>query len=34
MREAIPWALGRRGTVTMKPVRWTGSVFAGIGRKR
>jgi len=34
MREAIPWALGRRDTVTMKPVRWTGSVFAGIGRKR
>jgi 2-polyprenyl-6-hydroxyphenyl methylase / 3-demethylubiquinone-9 3-methyltransferase len=34
MREAIPWALGRRDTVTMKPVRWTGSVFGGIGRKR
>jgi 2-polyprenyl-6-hydroxyphenyl methylase/3-demethylubiquinone-9 3-methyltransferase len=34
MREAIPWALGRRDLVTMKPVRWTGSVFAGIGRKR
>ena len=34
MREAIPWALGRRDGVTMKPVRWTGSVFAGIGRKR
>src|SRR5689334_19679067 len=34
MREAIPWALGRRPAVTMKTVRWTGSVFAGIGRKR
>ena len=34
MREAIPWALGRRDMVRMKPVRWTGSVFAGIGRKR
>ena len=34
MREAIPWALGRRETVTMKQVGWTGSVFAGIGRKR
>ena len=34
LREAIPWALGRRDAVTMKPVRWTGSVFAGIGRKR
>jgi 2-polyprenyl-6-hydroxyphenyl methylase/3-demethylubiquinone-9 3-methyltransferase len=34
MREAIPWAMGRRDMVTMKPVRWTGSVFAGIGRKR
>src|SRR3712207_1740370 len=34
MREAIPWALRRRDMVTMKPVRWTGSVFAGIGRKR
>ena len=34
MREAIPWALGRRDMVTMKAVPWTGSVFAGIGRKR
>jgi 2-polyprenyl-6-hydroxyphenyl methylase/3-demethylubiquinone-9 3-methyltransferase len=34
LREAIGWALGRREAVTMKPVRWTGSVFAGIGRKR
>jgi 2-polyprenyl-6-hydroxyphenyl methylase / 3-demethylubiquinone-9 3-methyltransferase len=34
MREAIPWALGRRESVTMKPTRWTGSVFAGYGRKR
>ena len=34
MREAIPWALGRRDMVRFKPVRWTGSVFAGIGRKR
>ena len=34
MREAIPWALGRRAAVTMKPIRWTGSVFAGYGRKR
>jgi 2-polyprenyl-6-hydroxyphenyl methylase / 3-demethylubiquinone-9 3-methyltransferase len=34
MREAIPWALGRRDMVRMKPVRWTGSVFAGYGVKR
>jgi 2-polyprenyl-6-hydroxyphenyl methylase/3-demethylubiquinone-9 3-methyltransferase len=34
MREAIAWKFGRRELVTMKPVRWTGSVFAGIGRKR
>lgn len=34
MREAIAWRLGRRDLVTMKPLRWTGGVFAGIGRKR
>ena len=34
MRQAIPWALGRRDMVRMKPVRWTGSVFAGYGVKR
>jgi 2-polyprenyl-6-hydroxyphenyl methylase/3-demethylubiquinone-9 3-methyltransferase len=34
MREAIAWKLGRRETVTMRPIRWTGSVFAGYGRKR
>jgi 2-polyprenyl-6-hydroxyphenyl methylase/3-demethylubiquinone-9 3-methyltransferase len=34
MREAIAWKFGRRDLVTMKPHRWTGSVFAGIGRKR
>ncbi len=34
MREAIPWALGRRDMVRMKPVRWTGSVFAAYGVKR
>jgi 2-polyprenyl-6-hydroxyphenyl methylase / 3-demethylubiquinone-9 3-methyltransferase len=34
MRQAIPWALGRRDLVRMKPVRWTGSVFAGYGIKR
>ena len=34
MREAIAWRFGRRDMVTMKPHRWTGSVFAGIGRKR
>ena len=33
MREAIAWTLGRRDLVTMKPIRWTGSVFAGHGRK-
>ena len=33
MREAIAWKLGRRDLVTMKPIRWTGSVFAGHGRK-
>jgi 2-polyprenyl-6-hydroxyphenyl methylase/3-demethylubiquinone-9 3-methyltransferase len=34
MRQAILWALGRRDMVRMKPVRWTGSVFAGYGTKR
>lgn len=34
MREAIAWKFGRREAVTMKPTRWTGSVFAGYGRKR
>ena len=34
MREAIAWKFGRRDMVTMKPHRWTGNVFAGIGRKR
>jgi 2-polyprenyl-6-hydroxyphenyl methylase/3-demethylubiquinone-9 3-methyltransferase len=34
MREAIGWKLGRRDLVTMKSHRWTGNVFAGIGRKR
>jgi 2-polyprenyl-6-hydroxyphenyl methylase/3-demethylubiquinone-9 3-methyltransferase len=34
MREAVAWKLGRRELVTMKEHRWTGSVFAGIGRKR
>ena len=34
MREAIAWKFGRRDMVTMKTHRWTGSVFAGIGRKR
>ena len=32
--EAVAWKLGRRDAVTMKPIRWTGSVFAGYGRKR
>jgi 2-polyprenyl-6-hydroxyphenyl methylase/3-demethylubiquinone-9 3-methyltransferase len=34
MREAIAWKFGRRDMVRMKPHRWTGNVFAGIGRKR
>jgi len=34
LRQAISWALGHREAVTMKSVRWTGSVFAGIGRRR
>jgi 2-polyprenyl-6-hydroxyphenyl methylase/3-demethylubiquinone-9 3-methyltransferase len=34
LREALAWALGRRDDVTMRRVGWTGSVFAGIGRKR
>jgi 2-polyprenyl-6-hydroxyphenyl methylase / 3-demethylubiquinone-9 3-methyltransferase len=34
MRQAIPWALGRRTSVTMKPIRSTAVVFAGYGRKR
>ncbi len=34
LREAIAWKFGRRDMVRMKPVRWTGSVFAGYGVKR
>ncbi len=34
IREAIAWRLGRREIVTMKPIRWTGAVFAGYGTKR
>ena len=34
VREALAWTFGRRQTVTMKPIRWTGSLFAGYGRKR
>lgn len=34
LREAIAWRLGWRELVTMKPVRWTGGVFAGIGYRR
>ena len=34
IREAIAWKLGRRPTVTMKPIRSTAVVFAGYGRKR
>jgi 2-polyprenyl-6-hydroxyphenyl methylase/3-demethylubiquinone-9 3-methyltransferase len=34
LREAIAWKLGRRTTVTMKPIRSTAVVFAGYGRKR
>jgi 2-polyprenyl-6-hydroxyphenyl methylase/3-demethylubiquinone-9 3-methyltransferase len=34
IREAIAWKMGRRRIVTMKPVRWTGSLFAGYGTKR
>ncbi len=34
VREAIAWRFGRRDMVRMKPVRWTGAVFAGYGVKR
>jgi 2-polyprenyl-6-hydroxyphenyl methylase / 3-demethylubiquinone-9 3-methyltransferase len=34
MREAVPWALGRRETVRMKSTRSTAVVFAGYGHKR
>jgi 2-polyprenyl-6-hydroxyphenyl methylase / 3-demethylubiquinone-9 3-methyltransferase len=34
LREAVAWRFGRRETVTMKPTRYTGVVFAGAGRKR
>jgi 2-polyprenyl-6-hydroxyphenyl methylase/3-demethylubiquinone-9 3-methyltransferase len=34
LREAVAWRFGRRALVTMKPIRWTGSVFAGYGTKR
>ena len=34
MRQAVAWALGRRGSVRMKPIRSTAVVFAGYGRKR
>ncbi len=32
IRDAVAWRLGRRETVTMKPTRYTGVVFAGAGR--
>ncbi|CCG05488.1 methyltransferase domain-containing protein [Blastococcus saxobsidens] len=34
MRQAVAWALGRRESVRMKPIRSTAVVFAGYGRKR
>ena len=34
VREVLAWNLGRRDMVTMKPMRWTGWVFAGHGVKR
>ncbi|MGY1811531.1 methyltransferase domain-containing protein [Blastococcus sp. SYSU D00820] len=34
MREAVGWALGRRQTVRMKPIRSTAVVFAGYGVRR
>ncbi|MCV2490207.1 methyltransferase domain-containing protein [Geodermatophilus sp. YIM 151500] len=34
LRQAVGWLLGRRELVAMKPIRWTGVVFAGYGRKR
>ncbi|MCA0145802.1 methyltransferase domain-containing protein [Blastococcus sp. LR1] len=34
LRDAVAWRLGRRDGVRMKPVRSTGVVFAGYGRKR
>jgi 2-polyprenyl-6-hydroxyphenyl methylase/3-demethylubiquinone-9 3-methyltransferase len=34
LRQAVAWRLGRRDTVTMKPIRSTAVVFAGYGRKR
>jgi 2-polyprenyl-6-hydroxyphenyl methylase/3-demethylubiquinone-9 3-methyltransferase len=34
LRDAIAWRLGRRDLVRMKPLRFTGVVFAGYGRRR
>ncbi len=33
-KQAVAWALGRRRSVRMVPIRSTAVVFAGYGRKR
>lgn len=33
VRDVLAWKRGRRALVRMKPMRWTGILFAGYGRK-
>lgn len=34
VRDLVAWRRGRRGTVRMVPMPWSGILFAGYGRKR
>ena len=34
VRDLVAWKLGRRDGVRMVPMRWSGILFAGYGRKR
>ena len=34
VRDLVAWKRGRRPTVRMVPMRWSGILFAGYGRKR
>ncbi|MEU2350392.1 methyltransferase domain-containing protein [Modestobacter sp. NPDC049651] len=34
VRDVVAWRLGRRAGVRMRPMRWTGVLFAGYGTKR
>ena len=34
VRDLVAWKRGRRPVVRMRPMRWSGILFAGYGRKR